>query len=346
MESVVDRCVRLRSIQLSTIYKTHCEAAAPMELSMSRSTIPGASISSHLARELRISRSRTLGRNPFPGALVNGCGGTLHGIAATASADSCADMSQQKSRIEFPPELNPEVMPKHVALILDGNNRYSKARGVRGSECFEVGLKKSLKEAVRVSVDWGIEILTLFYFSYDNWNREKVEVDTIFGLFEMYLIEYREAVMRYNIQFSVMGTLERFPETLQKLVAEVTEESRNNKGLKVVVAAGYGGRQDILQATQRIAQLVANKELSIDEITLDEFESHLMTKYMNPSNVDLMIRTSGEQRVSNFLLWQMAWTEFVFLKENWPEFRRDSMKNALISYQSRDRRLGLRKTKF
>ncbi|BBN06115.1 protein MpCPT5 [Marchantia polymorpha subsp. ruderalis] len=346
MESVVARCVNLKSVQLSTIYKTHCEAAAPMELSMSRSTIPGASISSHRARELRVSLSRTLGRKPFPGAPVNGCVGMLHETAGTASADSCADLSQTKRRIELPPELNPEVMPKHVALILDGNNRYSKARGVRGSEGFEVGLKKSLKDAVRVSVDWGIEILTLFYFSYDNWNREKVEVETIFGLFEIYLIKYREAVMRYNIQFSVMGTPERFPETLQKLVAKVTEESRNNKGLKVVVAAGYGGRQDILQATQRISQLVANTELSIDEITLEVFESHLMTKNVNPSSVDLMIRTSGEQRISNFLLWQTAWTEFVFLKENWPEFRRDSMKNALISYQSRDRRLGLRQTKF
>ncbi|BFI31677.1 protein MpCPT7 [Marchantia polymorpha subsp. ruderalis] len=230
-------------------------------------------------------------------------------------------------------------MPKHVAIILDGNNRYSKARGLRGGEGFEVLLKKSLKEAVRVSVDWGIEILTLFYFSCDNWNRGMVISKTHFCIWRCLLQSAVLAVILFNdlcnVSFYAVDRTERFPETLQKLV-----------GMKVVVAAGYGGRRDILQATQRIAQLVANKELSIDEINLEVFESHLMTNHMHPSSVDLTMRTSGEHRISNFLLWQMAWTEFVFLNETWPEFRRDSMKNALISYQSRDRRLGLRKTKF
>ncbi|KAG6548917.1 hypothetical protein Mapa_009680 [Marchantia paleacea] len=346
MESVVQGCVNLSSVPVSTNYKTHCEAALPVGLIMIRSPFPGATVSSYRGRELSVSHSRTPVRKACFRTVVNVTSGKLHEIARTATTNSCTDLSQKKSKIELPPELRPEVMPKHVAIILDGNNRYSKARGVSGREGFETGLKNSLKETVKVSVDWGIEILTLFYFSYDNWNREKAEVDTLFELFEVYLIKYREAVMRHNIQFSVAGTPERFPESLQKLVDEVTEESRNNKGLKVVVAAGYGGRQDILQATQSIAQLVANKELSVDEITEEVFESHLMTKHLNPSSADLMIRTSGEQRISNFLLWQMAWTELVFLKENWPEFRRDSLKNAIISYQSRDRRLGLRKSKF
>ncbi|XP_042489150.1 dehydrodolichyl diphosphate synthase 2 [Macadamia integrifolia] len=237
----------------------------------------------------------------------------------------------------LPVGLRPELMPNHVAVIMDGNVRWARQKNFPSSFGHEAGVR-ALRELIELCCKWGISVLTVFAFSTENWIRPKVEVDFLLNLFERVIQEDLNNFMRENIRISVIGDSKKLPVSLQKLIAEAEQITRNNSQLQLIIAVSYSGQYDIVQACRSIADKVNNGLIAPNDITEAVIEQELETNCSNFPNPDLLIRTSGEQRVSNFLLWQLAYTELVFVQPLWPDFGKADFIDALCSFQQRRRR--------
>lgn len=244
---------------------------------------------------------------------------------------------QQTEQRILPSDLKRELLPKHVAVIMDGNGRWAKRRGMPRIMGHKRGVS-SLKEILRTCNDWGIGALTAYAFSTENWKRPHEEVDFLMALFQGVLRQELREMMEESVRIQFAGNLSSLPISLQEQIAAATEETRHNQGIRFTVATNYGGRQEILQACQAIAAQVEQGLIKPDQIDEALFEKHLYTAEIG--DPDLLIRTSGEMRVSNFLLWQIAYTEIYVTDTLWPDFNRSELYLALRAYQQRDRRYG------
>lgn len=236
------------------------------------------------------------------------------------------------------PEIDAERIPSHVAVIMDGNGRWAVDRGLERNAGHREGIE-SVREIIRACRDYGVETLTLYAFSIENWSRPKNEVSELMRLLEEYLETELAEVMEHGAQVRSIGRLDRLPPSTRRAVEHAIAKTADNDGMKLVFALSYGGRAEIIDATRRIAR---DAELGkIDPEDLDEktFASYLYAPDI--SDPDLLIRTGAEQRVSNFLLWQIAYSELHLSTEMWPAFRRPEFEAAILDYQGRERRYGL-----
>lgn len=230
-----------------------------------------------------------------------------------------------------------DKMPRHVAIIMDGNGRWANRRGLLRSAGHTAGVK-TLKNILKTAVNLKLEALTVYAFSTENWKRPPVEVDFLMHLFSDYLEREKLEMHANNVRIKFLGRTEDFAPALQKLMRESVELMKNNTGVKFNVAADYGGRDEIIRAAQKLARQVAAGQLSPENISAQLFENELDTAGQPP--VDLLIRTSGDLRVSNFLLWQAAYAEFWFTDTPWPEFTPEEFIDALVDFGKRTRRFG------
>ncbi|MGF1675691.1 MAG: isoprenyl transferase [Rivularia sp. (in: cyanobacteria)] len=247
-------------------------------------------------------------------------------------------MTAQSTKLEdLPSDLKKELLPKHVAVIMDGNGRWAKRRGLPRIMGHKRGVD-ILKDLLRCCQDWGIKALTVYAFSTENWGRPQEEVEFLMTLFQRVLRQELREMLEENVKISFVGNLLALPNALQAEINKSIEETKNNHGIKFNVATNYGGREEIIQACRAIAEKVDKGLLQPDEINQAVFEHHLYTT--GNCDPDLIIRTSGEMRLSNFLLWQSAYSEIYFTDTLWPDFDRNEFKKALFAYQQRERRFG------
>lgn len=240
------------------------------------------------------------------------------------------------SSIEVP-EAAVGLLPKHVAIIMDGNNRWAKHRFMAGVSGHKAGVD-AVRAVVETSARQGIEVLTLFAFSSENWRRPEDEVGALMQLFVIALEREVKKLHKHNIRLRVMGDISAFSARIQKLIQEAEALTASNTQMTLVIAANYGGQWDITQAAKRLAQAVLDKKISVEDIT----ENSLHT-YMSLADLpapDLLIRTGGEQRISNFMLWQTAYSEFYFTDALWPDFKEQEYLQALTAFTLRVRRFG------
>jgi undecaprenyl diphosphate synthase len=245
--------------------------------------------------------------------------------------------AQQTKLQDLPTDLKRELLPQHVAVIMDGNGRWAKRQGLPRFMGHKRGVD-ALKDLLRCCQDWGIQALTAYAFSTENWKRPQEEVDFLMTLFQRVLRQELREMVEENVQIKFVGNLQALPRSLQQEISRSMEETKDNRGIRFSVATNYGGRQEILQACQAIAKQVQQGLLQPDEINEQVFESHLYTAGI--TDPDLLIRTSGEMRLSNFLLWQMAYGEIYITDALWPDFDRAEFHRALCAYQQRERRFG------
>lgn len=238
---------------------------------------------------------------------------------------------------ELPADLARERLPRHVAVIMDGNGRWAKQRGLPRIMGHRRGVD-ALKDILRCCKDWGIQALTAYAFSTENWGRPIEEVDFLMTLFERVLRQELQEMMEENVQIRFVGNLNALPKSLRQEIERSMEQTQHNQGIQFTVATNYGGRQEIIQACREIATRVQQGLLNPEEIDESLFEQHLYTAGV--CDLDLMIRTSGEMRISNFLLWQVAYAELYITDTLWPDFNRAEFHQALSNYQQRDRRFG------
>ena len=230
-----------------------------------------------------------------------------------------------------------ENIPTHVAIIMDGNGRWAKARHLPRVEGHRVGVE-SVRAVLRTSGELGIKYLTLYAFSVENWNRPQDEVDTLMKYLARFLKSEIAELNKHNVRLEVIGQTYRLPEFVQEQLTRTQAALSKNTGLTLILALSYGGRTEIVEATRAIAEKVKKGELETAEITEQVISQHLYTRHI--PDPDLLIRTSGEMRVSNFLLWQISYSEFVVTPTLWPDFRRAQFIEALEEYARRHRRFG------
>jgi len=233
--------------------------------------------------------------------------------------------------------INKENLPKHLAIIMDGNGRWAKQKGLLRTLGHESGTK-SVKVTVETCAKIGIENLTLYAFSTENWNRPKLEVDTLMKLLVGSLRKELKTLQENNIRLNSIGNLSKMPKSILKELNEVIEKTKNNTRMTLTLALSYGSREELLNVVKNISNKVKNNIISIDAIDESIINEHLYTH--NLPDVDLLIRTSGEHRISNFLLWQIAYAELFFTDVLWPDFTEEHLYEAIISYQKRERRFG------
>ena len=243
-------------------------------------------------------------------------------------------IAQNKMSLE---KIDTDRLPKHLAIIMDGNGRWAKQQGLLRALGHERGTK-SVKVTVESCAKLGIENLTLYAFSTENWNRPKLEVDTLMKLLISSLKRELDTLQKNNIQLNCIGNIELLPTKAKKELLTVIEKTQNYTRMTLTLALSYGAREELLNAVKKIADKVKNNIISIDSIDESIINQHLYTH--NLPDVDLVIRTSGEHRISNFLLWQIAYAEFYFTDVLWPDFKEDDLYEAIISYQKRERRFG------
>ncbi|KAI3923571.1 hypothetical protein MKW92_027628 [Papaver armeniacum] len=239
----------------------------------------------------------------------------------------------------LPAGLIRELVPKHVAIIMDGNRRWAKNKGLPSMAGHSAGAR-SLMKLVPLCCKWGIKVLTVYAFSSENWVRPQMEVDFLMKLMERTLREELENFMRHGVRVSVIGDSRKLPESVQKWVTKVTETTKNNPRVHVILAINYGGRNDIVQACQSISHKVKDGLIKPEDVDETVICQELQTKCTDFPYPDLLIRTSGELRISNFLIWQLAYTEFYFDESLWPDFGEKEFAKALHSFQRRQRRFG------
>ncbi|KAK9755700.1 hypothetical protein RND81_01G044000 [Saponaria officinalis] len=257
-----------------------------------------------------------------------------------ASATNVAPTTTEEAvEEEVPAGLRREAMPRHVAVIMDGNVRWARKRGLPNGAGHEAGVR-SLRGLVEMSCKWGIKVLTVFAFSYDNWVRPKVEVEFLMSLFERGIKSEIDNFKSQGIRISIIGDSSKLPTSLQELVAEAEETTKHNTRLQLIVAVSYSGKYDIIQACKNIARKAKDGNVEVEDIDEELIEQELETNCTEYPYPDLLIRTSGELRVSNFLLWQLAYTELFFVRALWPDFGEDEFVEALTSFQQRNRRYG------
>ncbi len=238
---------------------------------------------------------------------------------------------------KLPVDLEQSRLPQHVAVIMDGNGRWAKRRGKPRIMGHQRGVD-SLKDLLRCCKDWGVPALTAYAFSTENWGRPMEEVQFLMTLFERVLQRELNEMMAEDVRIRFVGNLSALPQSLQKQIEKSMKDTENNSSIQFTVATNYGGREEIIQACRAIASLVKEGSLQPEEINEAVFENHLYTQgIIHP---DLLIRTSGEMRLSNFLLWQMAYAEIYVTQTLWPDFDRGEFHKALLAYQQRERRFG------
>jgi len=234
--------------------------------------------------------------------------------------------------------LRPDLrIPAHIGVIMDGNGRWAQARGKPRTEGHVAGVR-ALRATVENCINYGVDYLTVFSFSSENWSRPKDEISFIFGLLRRFVASDLEKLHRNNVRVKIIGSREGLDDGLRRLIAEVEATTAMNTGLKLQVAFNYGGKAEIADAVRRIASLVASGRLKAEDITESTIARALYTSGM--PDPDIIIRTSGERRFSNFLLWQSAYSELVFIEENWPDFDEAAFLRVLEDYSGRDRRYG------
>lgn len=238
---------------------------------------------------------------------------------------------------QLPPDLDQNRLPQQVAVIMDGNGRWAKKRGYPRVMGHRKGVD-ALKALLRCCRDWGIPGLTAYAFSTENWGRPEEEVTFLMTLFERVLRRELAEMMTEQVRIRFVGNLNALPDSLQAEIAEAMEKTAANQGIEFTVATNYGGRQEILRACRAIAQQVQNGEIQPEHIDEQLFTQNLYTA--NIRDPDLLIRTSGEMRISNFLLWQLAYAEIYVTDTLWPDFDRHAFYQALQAFQQRDRRFG------
>jgi undecaprenyl diphosphate synthase len=233
--------------------------------------------------------------------------------------------------------IHTENLPKHIAIIMDGNGRWAKQKGLLRTLGHENGTK-SVKTTVETCAKLGVENLTLYAFSTENWNRPKLEVDTLMKLLVRSLKNELKTLQDNNIRLNSIGNLSKLPNPILKELQEVIDKTKNNTRMTLTLALSYGSREELINVVKNISNKVKNNIISIDTIDESIINQHLYTH--NLPDVDLLIRTSGEHRISNFLLWQIAYSELFFTEVLWPDFTEENLYEAIISYQKRERRFG------
>ena len=228
-------------------------------------------------------------------------------------------------------------IPKHVAFIMDGNGRWAKERGYSRTAGHRQGVQR-VKEIIRGAGNLGIQVVTFFAFSTENWSRPKNEINVLMRYLESFLGQEIKQLHRNNMRFTVIGRADPIPKYLQVKIKQAQEKTIGNTGLRVVLALNYGGRQEIVDAAKKFAQDVLAEKINLESLNAQGFSRYLYaTDIIDP---DLLIRTSNEMRVSNFLLWQLSYTEFYFSPKYWPDFGIEELKEAIKEYQKRERRFG------
>ncbi|MCZ8229077.1 MULTISPECIES: isoprenyl transferase [Flavobacterium] len=234
-------------------------------------------------------------------------------------------------------QIDTKKLPKHLAIIMDGNGRWAKKQGFLRAFGHESGTK-SVKKIIQASAELGIKNLTLYAFSTENWNRPKLEVDTLMKVLINALKKEVDTLQNNNIKLNAIGNLELLPKTAQNQLLEVINLTKDNTLMTLTLALSYGSREELTNAVRIISEKVKNNIISIDTIDDSIINEHLYTH--NLPDVDLVIRTSGEHRISNFLLWQIAYAELYFTDILWPDFKEQDLYEAILSYQKRERRFG------
>ena len=244
-------------------------------------------------------------------------------------------MSTTEANIE---ELPMGSLPRHIAIIMDGNGRWAQSKSLPRIAGHRAGVE-TVREIVRACGELGVEVLTLFAFSSENWRRPQKEVGLLMDLFVKALQSEVKKLHKSNVRFKLIGDKTAFKPKLQKLISDAELLTAENTGLTVVVAANYGGRWDVAEAVKRIAKRIESGELSAEDITPEHV--HCEVSMHDLPEPDLFIRTGGEQRISNFLIWQLAYTELFFTDTLWPDFNREVLQDAINSFAGRQRRFGL-----
>lgn len=234
-------------------------------------------------------------------------------------------------------QLDKENIPQHVAIIMDGNGRWAKQKGEERIFGHTYGVE-SVREALTAATESGVKYLTLYAFSTENWNRPKEEVDALMDLLVRTIASEIASLNQNEVRLQAIGDLKNLPESCQAALQKAIDETAKNKRITLILALSYSAKWEITQAIKEIAKKVKKGELQEHEITNDLVHSHLQTK--NIPDPELLIRTSGEHRISNFLLWQLAYSEFVFLDIMWPDFKKEHFYKAIFDYQKRERRFG------
>lgn len=234
-------------------------------------------------------------------------------------------------------QIQKDKLPRHVAIIMDGNGRWAKQQGLLRVIGHESGTK-SVREIVEASAEIGIKNLTLYAFSTENWNRPKLEVQTLMKLLVKSLKKEIQTLQKNNIKLNAIGNLNDLPKKAKAQLLEVIEQTKNNSHMTLTLALSYGSREEIVSVIKELTNKVKNNIISVENIDESIINKHLYTQ--NLPDVDLLIRTSGEQRISNFLLWQIAYAELYFTDILWPDFKKQDFYEALINYQNRERRFG------
>jgi undecaprenyl diphosphate synthase len=239
--------------------------------------------------------------------------------------------------MNFKENINFNILPQHIAIIMDGNGRWAKQRNEERAFGHQNGIK-AVREVIEGAGEIGIKFITLYAFSTENWNRPKDEVDAIMSLLVNVIHAEVDSLNKNNVRLKAIGNLKSLPIDCQNVLASALEKTAQNKGLTLVLALNYSAKWEIIEAVKNISQKTLNNQLDVDQIDDELFENHLSTSFM--PNPDLLIRTSGEQRLSNFLLWQLAYTELYFTPTLWPDFTKESLYEAIVSFQQKERRYG------
>lgn len=234
-------------------------------------------------------------------------------------------------------QIDTTKLPKHLAIIMDGNGRWARQKGMVRIFGHENGTK-SVREIVEASAELGINFLTLYAFSTENWKRPKLEVQTLMKLLVTSLKDEIKTLQENNIKLLAIGCLEDLPKKAHKELLEVIEKTKDNTRMTLTLALSYGAREELINVITELTNKVKNNIISIENIDESIINKHLYTRKL--PDVDLLIRTSGEQRISNFLLWQIAYAELYFTDILWPDFKKHDLYEALINYQNRERRFG------
>jgi len=229
------------------------------------------------------------------------------------------------------------LYPIHVAIIMDGNGRWAKKLGLPRIAGHKAGVKR-LHDIVKLTIEYNIKYLTLYAFSSENWSRPKLEIDDLMYLLSSFLDKEAKEFLKQNIVLKVIGRRDRLKKDIVDRIDHIEKQSLSNNGLTLVIALDYSGREDIRSAIINIYKKISINKTSIENISFDDIENSLMTKGI--PDPDLIIRTSGEYRISNFLLWQSAYSEYEFVRCNWPDFNKKRYLNALKNYENRERRFG------
>ena len=233
--------------------------------------------------------------------------------------------------------IDPALIPAHVAIIMDGNGRWAQQKKRPRLYGHKVGVD-SVQEVVECAAEWGVKVLTLYAFSSENWKRPGAEVNGLMGLLKNYLLSELSRMLKNRIRLVTIGDTEKLPQDVREVLEKTIAETAGNDGLVLNLALSYGGRLEIVRAVREIAAEVLADDLSLDEINESLISNHLYTAAL--PEPDLLIRTGGEARLSNFLLWQASYAEIYFTDTMWPDFRRQAFSQAIAEYQGRERRFG------